>query len=255
MKKILLLILIMLCIAATAYADDISAVSLALKQYDGAWYDESGEEVFTVNSSDCTILGKKTVKIGEIDIIMDDEGWTGYKFITTEDGERLETTAVMDNRGKTSFWGNDGTYLPYRSTKEIEYFESVGGIYLGMSKTNVENLYGGGDSMYTSPIIPMLEEENKNFPYIRKYTVTYSKDGFEVSYAAGRVESITLFKGGARSFDRSGLNCENSMSDFAKAYKIGKLGYNTANKISDGEYLFFDKKSGNITIAKYDKSL
>ncbi len=255
MKKILLLILTILCFAATAYADDMPAVGLALKQYDGSWYNENGEEVFTVNSGDCTIVGKETLKIEEIDIVMDDEGWTGYKFITTKDGDRLETTAVIDNRGKTHFWGNDGTYLPYRSTKEIEYFESVGGIYLGMSKTNVENIYGGGDSMYTSPIIPILEEENKNFPYIRKYTVTYSKDGFEIGYAAGRVESITLFKGGSRSFDKSGLNCENSMSDFAKAYNIKKPGYTKANEINDGEYLFFDKESGNITIAKYDKSL
>ena len=94
--------------------------------------------------------------------------------------------------------------IALRNTKNPHYFESVGGIYLGMSKNQVLSLYGQ----------PSTVETRHRFS-----TWKYNDDGFDVEFRYNIVEKITIYRNGNRRFDWLGLSANNSRADFINKYR------------------------------------
>ena len=88
--------------------------------------------------------------------------------------------------------------IALRKTKKPRYFESAGGIYLGMDKDDVIKLYGQPSSMDVN---------------IWKY-----REGFDVLVRDGIVYKITIYRNSDRRFDYSGLSASDSLQTFLKKY-------------------------------------
>lgn len=119
----------------------------------------------------------------------------------------------------------------YRRTPNPMYYESVGGIYLGMPSYKVTELYGQPD-LYNG------------------YSAGYSKLGLEVNIREGIVWQITIHNYGDRKFDRSGLDANNSMEEYANAYGINNP-VKFANSIGYGEYIWLDKLPYSVQLSLF----
>lgn len=168
----------------------------------GNWYDTRGNLVLNIGN-DYSINGCKILSVG----------WAGdsaamYKIRIAErngyrdielmhyGGDYHETLAI-------NWTGNNGYAL--RRTKNPRYFESVGGIYLGMDKNQVISLYGQ----------PSKVENNGRWS-----TWRYDKEGFDVGFDCNIATSITIYSSGDRRFDWSGLSCNSSLKDFKYKYNV-----------------------------------
>ncbi len=106
-----------------------------------------------------------------------------------------------------------------------KYFESVGGVYLGMKKSDVVKVYGepdayDGEGMYQ--------------------TWKYADDKVQIEFCYDVVDGIVLEKGSPRTFDRSGLGAGNPFSDYSAYYHDGdeEMGMIVASD-RDSEYIWF----------------
>ena len=124
----------------------------------------------------------------------------------------------------------DGTY---RRFEQERYYESVGGIYLGMPRHKVIELYGQPD----------VEKENK---------IGYTKLGLLLSINYSMVTDITIYAYGDRKFDRSGLGAANSEEEFINAYGTEMLPQSDSLKaIGHSEYLWFHSNPKSVTLSLY----
>lgn len=218
-----------------AYSPPLREVSVTdLRIFIGNWYDTKGNLVLTISNdykiNGCTILA----------VYFD-----GYDYYTAK---------IIENNGyrniKFGGYGNThcesfipGAYhrrllvddkIILRDSKQQRYFESVGGIYLGMDKDDVIKLYGQPSSV----------DGNRN---IWKY-----REGFDVQFQAGVVNSITIYKNSDRRFDRSGLSANNSKADFERKYN-SKFSSRNLMVIGHGEMIFArDNYVGLSTIDPYN---
>lgn len=219
MKKILFAVMIALVVTFAAHCSAMeSSPVTVLKPIIGNWYDAKGNLVLTISNdykiNGCTVMsvkyGADSAALYEIRI---NEG-TGYRNITLVNwGFAYHETLSLNWRSNNE--------IPLRRTKEPRYFESVGGIYLGMHKDDVTKLYGQPTSV-----------KNEGRYIIWKY-----REGFDVAVENGIVLSITIYKNSDRRFDWSGLSANSSRDDFA--YKYGKrVGRRGGIKIGYGETIF-----------------
>lgn len=120
----------------------------------------------------------------------------------------------------------------YRNER-VNYFESIGGVYIGMSKKDLFMLYGEPTRITKGNLI----EE-----------CFYDDDLWKIRLFAGYVSAITIFKGGTRKFDRTGYDCYTSLSNYLNAYQCKNYGgiYEegdnyyviwTSEKYSEGVYI------------------
>lgn len=166
----------MICQASPALVKELKNIS-------GNWYDTNGNLVLTI-SSDYKINGGTVldVEINEGDYqIKIDEG-ISYRIIN------LGAFGSYEGYHEMRILGNlaSGNKIVLRKTKEPRYFESVGGIYLGMDKNQVASLYGTPSS--------------DNSQYGRT-TWKYDNEGFSVEFDCGVVTGITIYSYGDRRFD------------------------------------------------------
>ena len=216
MKKFFTAALIALVVTLSANvcaAEYMSRSITELKSMVGNWYDSKGNLALTVGS-DYSINGCKVVALylnphyapiftpqssavytcriadgsGYRDIHLDHHSMPS-EFLSTPDYHEM----IFLN-GKTAL----------RRTKAPRYFESVGGIYLGMKKDEVLKLYGR----------PSRVVDRGN----GLITWKYNKQKFDVQFAADVVDSITIYKGGDRRFDWSGLSANNTEYEFKRKY-------------------------------------
>ena len=118
---------------------------------------------------------------------------------------------------------NNGQAL--RRTKEPRYFESVGGIYIGMDKNQVVSLYGQPSSV----------ENNRN-----NSTWKYNDLGLELGFYMNVVTGITIYPYGNRRFDWSGLSARSSQTDFEYKYNSSMSRRGNIN-IGHGELIRLNK--------------
>ena len=205
----------------------------------GDWYDTNGNLAMTIELG--YINGCEIVK--------------GYNFaggypragtftIMESTGERdIELSMGGETKGGHQYLIIDKN-TALRRTKEPQYVESIGGLYLGISKEEVQKLYGKPTS-----------QENK---YSGSSKWNYEKEGVTVDFHANVANGIVLYSNSNRHFDKSKLNGKDSFQAFYEAYGMkrmpyvaeGKYSSSGAYRIGDGEYLFFNK--GSIMLSIYN---
>ena len=162
----------------------------------GDWYDTNGKIILQIGE-DFTINGCKILSADADDTI--------YKF-RVQDGDSYKDIELQtfgsdeDTHGMLILNGEK----ILRRTKEPKYYESIGGIYLGMSKSHVMEIYG-------EPV----GVENQPLQKISLWTY----NGFEIIFEYDVVSSITIYSSGDRRFDLSGLSASSSVEDYERKYE------------------------------------
>ena len=182
----------------------------------GSWYDTNGNLILQIGN-DYTINGFKIISV-------DFEGDTVafYKF-RVQDGDGYDNINLQtfgsyeDTHGMLVI--NDEKVL--RRTQEPQYFESIGGIYLGMSKSQVMAIYGEPLSVQNQPV--------------QKFSI-WTYNGFEIIFEYDVVSSITIYGRGDRRFDLSGLSASSSTADFERKYE-NKFSGRGSLRIGHGEVI------------------
>ena len=251
MKKFLSAVLIF---CAMIFPINCQAVNLDYRSYDdddflerimGNWYDTEGNLFLTI-SNDYKINGHPILKYG-------------HTFNETEFGcQIIYSGANQDEiielwyspiKGReflfiTETYNKSDNYIPQkiyalRRTKNPQYYESVGGIYLGMDFRDVIKLYGEPtkivESNYTG------------------YTLKYEKQGFDLGIYGNIVSWIKIYKYGDRKFDRSGLSARHPKSDFERKYNPKSYHWTGALDIGHDEYIFI--KSDYVALALSNNSM
>lgn len=164
----------------------------------GEWYDTHGNLVLTFENG--YINGAQIISVG----FMGDTV-AFYKF-RVKDGSGYKDIEISNFGSQAPEHNmlvlNDSKVL--RQSQNPQYFESIGGIYLGMSKNQVMSIYG-----------EPLSVENQS---VRK-TATWTYNGFEVFFNYDVVTSITIYGRGDRRFDLSGLSANSAAVDFERKYE------------------------------------
>lgn len=238
MKKFFTVLMIALAVAVflpamTCQALDYQSVSVThLKWIVGNWYDSKGNLVLTI-SNDYKINGCAVMAVG---FVGDTAGM--YK-IRINEGTRYKDIEVCHDdgdyhEGLVLNWLNNNA-VSLRRTKEPRYFESVGGIYLGMDKNQVVSLYG-----QPSSIVNNIQNNA---------TWKYKKEGFDVRFYCGVVVEITIYSNGNRRFDWSGLSANSSKADFAYKYN-SEVSHRGSIRIGHGEVIAIG--TGKVTLQILD---
>ena len=227
MKKIFSAILLAAMVVfpakVLAYAVPVSN----LNEIVGNWYDVNGNLIFTISSD---------YKINGYDIAaVDFEGDTaGFYKIFINDGRYVEVTHTGSAESKVhDMLIVDSVAL--RRTENPQYFESIGGIYLGMDANEVLSIYGNPSS-----------GENFN-RFLKDWIWKYDSLGLEVSIYAGVVTEVKMYSYGDRRLDRSGLSANNSTTDFGYKYNTSVSRRGNLN-IGYGELLHIDGNSVTLGI-------
>lgn len=228
MRKIFFTVIALLVTFLTNICLARSVSVTELEDFFGNWYDSKGNLVLTIGSdyriNGCIILSVDfdgtdyfTVKIAENngyrDIILGGFGNLGCEdFIPNAYHRMLEV---------------DKEFV-LRDSKQQKYFESVGGIYLGMDKDQVFSLYGQPSS---------INSRNWNNSSVEKDSVwEYDNEGFSVFFERGVVTSIKIYNNSNKQFDWSGFTANNSKYDFERKYKSKFSGRNLM-RIRHGEMI------------------
>lgn len=228
MRKIFLAV-ILLFVAFSANICSARSVSVTeLEDFFGNWYDSKGNLVLTISNdyriNGCIILSVDfdgtdyfTVKIAEDN---------GYKDIILGGFGNLVCEDFISNAYHRMMEVDKEFVL--RDSKKQKYFESVGGIYLGMDKDQVRSLYGQPSS---------INSRNWNNSSVEKDSVwEYNNEHFSVFFERGVVTSIKVYNNSKKRFDWSGLNANNSKYDFERKYR-SKFSSRNLMKIGHGEMI------------------
>lgn len=198
----------------------------------GDWYDAKGNKAVTIENGQ--LNGKPIIAAFDL------AGATGHAAATYRvkengtyhdyhmslRGEGIHKMLIVDKKS-------------YRKTPTPQYGETVGGLYLGMYENEVEELFGKPDSTY------------KNHGSL---TWTYEKKGVKVVFLDGMAVDIDILNGSPLFFDRTGMNCSNSMEDYYKQYKMKSMPKKEygCSPIGNDEYVTFVKYPNEIGLTVYN---
>ncbi len=205
MRKIILTMCVAVLMIFTATCQAIDYQNIPISQAFGRngiaagdWYDTSGNLILTFD--DGYINGKKIISAGYMGDTV-----AFYKF-RVKDGDAYNDIEVLNFGSEAPAHNmlvlNDQKVL--RQTQNPQYFESIGGIYLGMSKKQVMSIYGE----------PLSVESRHG-----RNDATWTYTGFEVFFTYDVVTSITIYGSSDRRFDLSGLSANSSQADFERKYE------------------------------------
>lgn len=230
-----ILIAVMMIPAMTCHATNYSRPISDVDEFVGTWYDVNGNVALTIGS-DYSINGCKILSVYY--------GSGNEKYIAFVDTPLM----IRINEGnRTRDICIDGSYeqinkiiivdgkMGLHRNKNIQHFESIGGIYLGMSQNQVLSLYGNPSSKV------------KNYGCVT--TWKYSKDGFDVKFAADVVMSIKIYPSGNRKFDWSGLSARNSLNDFKYKYNASTRNRRVYLRIGHGEAIGYSNEYVTLEFA------
>ena len=228
MKKFLsaLIIFGVLIFSANCRAADYQSVDITyLSDIVGSWYDADGELVLTI-SNDYKINDHEIVSVGFVG-----DTSSMYKIILKDDNEYKYVEVAHSGSEKNSEhemlvvdWADMDNAFALRRTKNPRYFESIGGIYLGMNENEVLKLYGN----------PSSKEHFNRF--MKNWIWKYDGIGLEVSVYGEIVTEIKISPYGNRLFDGSGLSAKSSQNDFVHKYNTNVSRRGNLN-IGHGEFI------------------
>ena len=220
-------------IAVDAYQNSLDSKIRASNKIVGDWYDTSGNKVLTISNgyiNDCPIVDGADFVGGYpgagVFIIQEAQGrkaihlqWMGY-------GEHK--TLLINKK------------VPLSTIPQRQHYESVNGVYLGMTKQEVIDLLG----MPSEPIDSRGRE-----------TLKFNNLGISVELDHGIVTVINLIGDNAH-LEKSGLIKSSSLIDYYNFYQFNRipseLSKNTLQgcfSIGHGEYIAFD--NGNVSLTIY----
>lgn len=220
-------------IAVYAYQNSLDSTIRASNKIVGDWYDTSGNKVLTISNgyiNGCPIVDGADFVGGYpgagVFIIQEAQGrkaihlqWMGY-------GEHK--TLIINKKVQLST-------IPQR-----EHYESIAGVYLGMTKQEVIDLLG----VPSDPIDSRGREKLK-----------YSNLGISVELDHGVVTVINLIGDNAH-LEKSGLTKSSSLIDYYNFYQFNRmpseLSKNTFQgcfSIGHGEYIAFS--NGEVSLTSY----
>lgn len=211
----------------------LDLVIRASQKIAGDWYDASGNKVLTISNgyiNGCRIVDGTDFAGGNpgvgVFIIQEAEGRKAIHLDWFGSGEHK--TLIMNKKDQLS------------SSRYREHYESVNGVYLGMSRQQVITLLGAPSSSEVRG----------------RETLNYTNLGLKIGLDRNIVTGITLVGKGAH-FDKSGLDIGSSMIDYYNFYQLNRMpsefSKNTFQgpfSIGHGEYLFFGSKG--ITLSIYN---
>lgn len=204
-----------------------SNISGFLNKLSGTWYDNTGKAVLYIDQNGINGFAVKS--------ITDLAGGGGHgigTFRILENGNYKDLRIEWNTTGQTKYLIlNHGVTL--QNTPNVQHFESIGGIYLGMTDKEVLKAYGTPNSI----------EDGK---LSKRITWSYTNDGWKISFYKGRVDQITILKNGSRRLDISGYNCDNSLGEFAEFYNVKNIRVGAPIHIAKGEYLWIYKDVANM---------
>ncbi len=208
----------------------LDLVVRASQKVAGDWYDASGNKVLTISNgyiNGCQIVDGVDFVGGYpgagVFIIQETQGRKAIHLEWLGNGEHK--TLIMNKKDQLT------------SSRYREHYESINGVYLGMSRQQVINLLG----------TPSSSE-------VRGREILNYKDlGLKVALDRNIVTGLTITGKGSH-FDKSGLGIDSSMIDYYNFYQFNRmpseLSKNTFQgpfSIGHGEYIFFSGKEILLT--------
>ena len=219
-------------LSVEAYQTSLDSVIYVSQKIAGDWYDANGNKVLSISNgyiNGCRIVDGTDFAGGYpglgVFIIQEAQGrkaihleWLGFD---------EHKTLIMNKKDQLT------------SKFPKEHYESVHGVYLGMTRQQVIDLLGipnSIDKIYGREIL--------------KYTDL----GFQIRTEYNMVTEITLTGNGAR-LDKSGLGIDSSMVDYYNFYQFNKMTselskdkYQLPFSIGHGEFIFFGGNEVSLTI-------
>lgn len=198
----------------------------------GDWYDANGNKVLSIFNgyiNGCRIVDGADFVGGYpgagVFIIQEAQGRKAIHLQWLGNGEHK--TLIMNKKDQLT------------NKLQKAHYESVNGVYLGMSRQAVIDLLGTPSS-----IEKMRSRE----------TLKYTNLGLKVVTEHNMVTVITLTGKGAR-FAKSGLSIDSSMLDYYNFYQFNRMPselskdkYQGPFSIDHDEYIFFDGKEVSLTV-------
>ena len=216
-----------------AYQMSLDTVIHASQKIEGDWYDTSGNKVLTISNgyiNGCPI-------VDGADFVGGYPG-AGVFIIQEAQGRKAIHLEWMGVGNHKSLIMNKTTQLNNGSQ---EHYESVHGVYLGMTKEAVYNLLGKPSSVSKS--------------YGRE-TLKYNELGFYVVADNNLVTVIRLTGDNAR-LEKSGLTKNSSVIDYYNFYQFNRMPselskdkYQGVFSIGHGEYIAFS--DGEVLLTLYN---
>lgn len=221
--------------SVTAAATDTNqVVSDWLSPAAGEWYNTKGDLVMTIEGA--TINGSA---------VTDAENYTdGYPrkgtfTVHEQAGNRAMTLDLMGHKSHQYLIVDDT--MPLRRSLHGDHYESIGGIYLGMTRADLEAAYGQADSSVDDQGTARL---------------VFSSHHMDVYLRAGIVIGIRIYEGSDLKLDKSGLGVSDTMEAYAKAYgwdtvptaPTDAADISRAYRLPQGEYLRFGQNFVQLSI-------
>ena len=220
------LLVLLLAMVALGTSDVEAANIWGLKAREGKWYDHDTGKL---------ILDIKDGKINGLPVISGEYAGGASasngcgKYIVNENGQNIVLNLTINGWAgglhKCMTVNGAITLFP---TPQPQYYESVNGVYLGMTEKALLKAWGK----------PTRKMEKSWY---------YKKQGVVVRFDAGAIDRIDLLKESPLSFDKSGLNCSSldeefeAFYGFSSSYKFWPYNASDTNictAIGQGEYMF-----------------
>lgn len=219
-----------------------------LRIIQGDWYDSKGRKLVTVGDmqiNDCKIEGIYDLAGGG--------GLAGGTFRLQENGQewdvRLDWNISKSDLDSLSVNGNQTLHRTANAAADLE---TVGGVCLGMMPEQVEQKLGK----------PSSNLGKDNAVTAGDYTFSkgwyYPDKGLIIVFGNGSVEGIALLKSSKLRFEKSGLNCQSSLEEYAKAYGLQKTPQLPKNRymssqasIGNGQTLYFGMDMEYVLLSIY----
>lgn len=215
-----------------AYQTPLDSVIRTSQKFAGDWYDTNGNKVLSISNgyiNGCRIVDGTDFAGGYpgagVFIIQEAQGRKAIHLVWLGDGEHK--TLIMNRK------------VQLTNSLQKEYYESINGVYLGMTRQQVINLLGTPTST------------NKDHSY---ETLHYTDLGFKVGIEYNMVTNITI-TGKSGHFEKSGLGIDSSMLDYYNFYQFNRMPseffkdkFQGPFSIGHGEYIFFNGKEVSLTV-------
>ncbi len=221
-------------------------VQSILDKMQGKWYNANGSVVLdfegnTVNG--CPVVGIYNLAGGSSDFscllrIVESDGYRDLPLICENLRDGSYHSHIILNGD--NFNSNKGTLLT--RTPTVQYFESVGGIYIDMPEKEVLAKYGKPSSIRHS------------YEWNNLKVWEYKKLGLDLVMRHQCVWIIKIYKNGNRRFDRTGFNCTNDLYGFCSEYGFGRVpaaGGECGYAVAPGEYMWFTDYPNSIMLTDF----
>lgn len=221
-------------VASTIQAQPNQTVADWLAPAAGDWYNTKGDLVLTVEGA--AINGSA---VTDIEDYTDGYPRKGKFTIREQAGDRVMSLDLMGHKSHQYLIMDNTT--PLRRSIHGDHYESIGGVYLGMTQSDLEAAYGQADST-----VPDQDTSR----------LIFDSHHMDVYLRAGIVIGVRIYDGSDLKFEQSGLGSADTAAAYAKAYgwestpavPTDAAEISRAYKLPQGEYLRFGQNFVQLSI-------